>query len=271
VRIPASNCGIWGWRPSHGFISVAGVMPLAPSLDTVGVFARSADVLRLAAGVLLASSAQSDVSPDRIYIITEAFALADVSAQESMHAAVNALKDVFRNTVVEISLCELCNDARAADLSTWLDTYRMLLGVEVQSSLGSWIAATRPKFGPAAAKGFEFIATLDRSRVGRAIRRRGRFFEGLRTALGANDLLCLPTVPSPAPVKGTNSYDRNSDYYRRTGSLNSIAGLGRLPQVSMPLATVESAPVGLSLLGAYGADLFLIEAARMIDSHWRER
>ena len=30
VRVPASNCGIWGLRPSHGFISVAGVMPFAP-------------------------------------------------------------------------------------------------------------------------------------------------------------------------------------------------------------------------------------------------
>src|SRR3954447_12332292 len=40
VRTPASNCGIIGIRPSHGIISVAGVMPLAPTLDTVGLFAR---------------------------------------------------------------------------------------------------------------------------------------------------------------------------------------------------------------------------------------
>ena len=53
VRIPASNCGIWGLRPSHGFISVAGVMPLAPTLDTVGVFARDINVLERAAAVLL--------------------------------------------------------------------------------------------------------------------------------------------------------------------------------------------------------------------------
>ena len=53
VRVPASNCGIWGWRPSHGFVSVAGVMPLAPTLDTVGILARSMDVLHRAAAVLL--------------------------------------------------------------------------------------------------------------------------------------------------------------------------------------------------------------------------
>src|SRR5215207_7948504 len=39
VRVPANNCGVWGMRPSHGFISVAGVNPLAPTFDTVGILA----------------------------------------------------------------------------------------------------------------------------------------------------------------------------------------------------------------------------------------
>ena len=57
VRVPASNCGIWGLRTSHGFVSVAGVMPFAPTFDTVGILARSAEVLRRAAEVLLADKA----------------------------------------------------------------------------------------------------------------------------------------------------------------------------------------------------------------------
>src|SRR6478735_9844156 len=55
VRVPASNCGIWSWRPSHGLISVAGVMPFAPTLDTVGVFVRDVNVLQRVAAVLLAT------------------------------------------------------------------------------------------------------------------------------------------------------------------------------------------------------------------------
>src|SRR5215470_12831859 len=57
TRVPASNCGIWGWRPSHGQISVAGVMPFATTLDTVGVFTRDAELLHRIASVLLASEA----------------------------------------------------------------------------------------------------------------------------------------------------------------------------------------------------------------------
>lgn len=55
VRIPANNCGIVGFRPSHGRISVAGVIPFAPSFDTVGILARTEKICAEVAKVLLAS------------------------------------------------------------------------------------------------------------------------------------------------------------------------------------------------------------------------
>src|SRR3954454_11607979 len=60
TRVPASNGGIWGWRPSHGLISVAGVMPFAPTLDTVGVFSRTAELLERVAKVLLATDESTE-------------------------------------------------------------------------------------------------------------------------------------------------------------------------------------------------------------------
>ena len=63
TRVPASNCGIWGFRPSHGFVSVAGVNPLAPSFDTVGVLAQSADVLAKVGLVLLSGAPLSASKP----------------------------------------------------------------------------------------------------------------------------------------------------------------------------------------------------------------
>src|SRR5262249_23337023 len=80
VRVPASNCGVWGLRPSHDFISVAGVMPFAPTFDTVGIHARSAEVLARAAPALLASAPAPSAAPRNIYILREAFALAEPPA-----------------------------------------------------------------------------------------------------------------------------------------------------------------------------------------------
>src|SRR5687768_7953515 len=84
VRVPASNCGIWGLRPTHGALSLAGVNPFAPTYDTVGVLARSADVLARAAAVLLASEIPGAVTPVRIHVLTEAFALADPEVRAAL-------------------------------------------------------------------------------------------------------------------------------------------------------------------------------------------
>jgi len=53
IRAPASWCGLWGLRPSHGAVSTDGVAPLAPSLDTVGLFACSRETLRQGMATLL--------------------------------------------------------------------------------------------------------------------------------------------------------------------------------------------------------------------------
>jgi amidase len=53
VRLPASYCGVYGLRPTHGLVPADGVVPLAPSFDTVGWFARDAALMRRIGEVLL--------------------------------------------------------------------------------------------------------------------------------------------------------------------------------------------------------------------------
>src|SRR5919205_1184750 len=73
VRVPASNCGIFGLRPSYGYISVAGVNPFAPTFDTVGILAGSAEVLARVASVLLACEDIQGEEPGTIHYFQEAF------------------------------------------------------------------------------------------------------------------------------------------------------------------------------------------------------
>ncbi len=266
VRVPASNCGIWGWRPSHGLISVAGVMPFATTLDTVGVFARTAERLQQVASVLLATGVPpTGAAPsNKIHLVREAFDVTDPAVRKSLHDPISRLHTILAMHAAEDSLAHLCGDERAADLMSWLTIYRVLQGTEFESNLGAWIADAEPTLGPAMQAGVESVKKLDRTRIGESVALREHFARQLNAALAAGDLLCLPTAPVVAPLKGSNSYDRSNDYYWRTLSINAIAGVGRLPQISMPLGQVDGAPVGLSLVAAHGRDLELLGAAMRV-------
>ena len=58
IRVPASYCGIFGLRPTHGRISTAGVVDLAPSFDTVGWLSRDAHLLGRVGEVLLGADSK---------------------------------------------------------------------------------------------------------------------------------------------------------------------------------------------------------------------
>ena len=273
VRVPASNCGIWGLRPSHDFISVAGVMPFAPTFDTVGIHARSAEVLGRAASVLLGSNPQRAVkngaTPRKIHLLKEAFALAEPVAQRAYQAAIENLRKQFGSAARETSLAEIVGEASIKHFDSWFETYCVMQWSEIENSLGPWIAESKPTFGPVTTKNFELVKNLDRRKVAPAIVRRELFYHCFREFLGPQDLLCIPTTPAPAPIKGSLGMDqRVGDYYKRALSLTSIAGLCRLPQVSMPLSTVNvdgtQLPLGLSLLGSFGEDLFLLDIVRQV-------
>src|SRR5882724_4229982 len=266
IRVPGSNCGIWGFRPSHGFISVAGVNPLAPSFDTVGVLAQSADMLAKVGLVLLSGAPVSANNPETIHLIREAFALADADVQEALSEPVRRLRETFGGAVPESSLQELVADDAGRSFATWADTFCVIQWAEIKSCLGAWIANARPEFGPEIAASFQLVNEVDRRRVAEAMRRHEQYFRSLLEFLGPDDLLCIPTTPALAPRKGDppKRSSSGSGYYPRTLGLTSIAGIGRLPQVSLPIADADGVPVGLSLLARHGKDSLLLQVAKSI-------
>ena len=268
IRVPASNCGILGFRPSHGFISVAGVNPLAPSFDTVGILAHDADILERVALVLLAyaSAPLSASNPSKIHLIKDAFGQADAGVQTALSEPMRYLRDFFGERVQEVSLRDLTADETGGNFATLADTFCVIQWAEIKSCLGAWIAGAKPEFGPDIAASFELTNRLDRRRIAEASRRREQYFQSLRRFLGPDDLLCIPTTPVLAPRKGNPPArsSTGSGYYPRTSALTSLAGIGRLPQVSLPVAHVSGVPVGLSLLARHGQDRFLLQVAKSL-------
>jgi amidase len=273
TRVPASNCGIWGFRPSHGFVSVAGVNPLAPSFDTVGVVARSADVLAKVGLVLLAGAPVSPNKPMTIHLIREAFALADTDVQKTLSEPTRRLREIFGGAMRESSLQELVADDAGLSFPTWVDIFCVIQWAEIKSCLDAWMVSARPEFGAEIAASFQLVNQLDHGRVAEAMQLREQYFRSLNQFLGPDDLLCIPTTPALAPRKGDppRRSSSGSGYYPRTLSLTSIAGMGRLPQVSLPIAHAGGVPVGLSLLARHGQDAFLLQVAKSVHRETSQR
>jgi amidase len=238
-------------------------MPFAPSFDTVGVLARDVALLERVTAVLLGGPAPVDAEPETIHLVREAFDLADEEVREALEEVLARLRQRFR--VDELSLRAL---DEGEDLWGWRETFQVIQWSEIESSLGGWIAERKPAFGAEAAANFALTRALDRRQLGAAIPRRERLARGLARRLGRRDCLCLPTTPSLAPRTGEQLARTGaaSGYYPRLLACTSIAGLARLPQVSLPLGQVGHVPIGLSLVGAHGEDAFLLAVAQMLTS-----
>ena len=106
VRVPASWCGLWGWRPSYGSVSCRGVEPLAKSLDVLGVLANSLDQLKIVASILLPKSLGMSLLR-RILIIPKLWGLAELQVNYALNAALRHLASSWSLPVETISLKSL--------------------------------------------------------------------------------------------------------------------------------------------------------------------
>jgi amidase len=79
-------------------------------------------------------------------------------------------------------------------------------------------------------------------------------------------VICLPTSPGPAPLRAATG-EAVEAFRQRAQRLTCIAGLSGLPQVTLPVATIDGAPLGFSLIGPPGRDLDLLALAVELAGH----
>lgn len=257
VRAPASFCGLLGLRGTHGAISLDGAMPLAPSFDTFGWFAKDGETYeRVAKALLPAASGNSSYRALRLSAL-DGLLLGEAEAAEYARIAAQ--------------VAEVIGEAsEAAPLSQSIDdlywTFRKLQSYEAWAMHGPWISAKERHLGPGVKERFEFGSTISSEAAGAETEKRDALRSELALMLGNDGLLVLPTVPGAAPLSDIG-FDALQDYRERALRLLCLSGLSGFPQITIPLGTVDGAPFGISLLGPAGSDMALIGLARTILEH----
>ncbi|MHA1522882.1 MAG: amidase [Alphaproteobacteria bacterium] len=254
VRAPASYCGLIGLRPTHGRLPLDGVMKLAPSFDVAGWFARDISVFAKVGKVLMEDDGPA-LRAGRLGIIADAFALLPAAVKEALAPALDKISARF-GTVGEVTLTE-------DGLEEWFKVFGTFQGYEIAGVHGEWVRRDKPELGPGVA---ERVAVALRITAGE-----GAAAGAAMAQIGAQiaqvferfDVLVLPTVPGPAPLLSASHADIETfrDAARR---ILAISGLSGLPQLTLPLASIEDAPLGLSLLGPANSEPGLIELAKAI-------
>src|SRR5438876_1597977 len=254
VRVPASFCGLYGIRPTHGRLDLTGMMRQAPTSDTTGWFARDAMTFAPVSAVML-GEAIADELPRHLVVATDAFALADPETAAALEPMVGRLR-------------ALIGDAREEamappGLAAWARAQRTLQPAEAWQTFQEWIDRANPRFQFTVARNLVLGGMIPASERGWASLLRQEARGRLRQLVPPGTILRLPTTPFPAPLCG-QSLSVLEPLRDRITALCCHGGLTGVPQVSIPGATVGGLPVGLSIVGARGSDAILVAVARAL-------
>ena len=256
VRVPASFCGIFGIRPTHGRVPIDGMLRSAPDFDTVGWFARDAALLARVGEILLQSRVTTAL-PGLVLIAEDGFETADAEVV----AALRPVAEKVAAMAADTKGLQLSD----AGLGAWTRQQSVLAMRQSLASAQEWIERVDPRFGFEVARRFTDALAISDAEVEQARTEREAIVQRMAEVLEDGAVVCLPTTPMPAPPVGLPVPERYANRARIL-ALTCIAGTIGAPQISLPLTAVEGLPVGLSLIGAPGTDELLLGFAREIAS-----
>jgi amidase len=256
VRVPASFCGLYGIRPTHGRLDLTGMMAQAPGSDTTGWFARDAETFARVSGVLLDEPITPASLPTTLVVAVDAFGLADADTDAALRPMVRTLSALVGYVREDL--------LAPPGLSVWSRTQRTLQSFESWLTFRDWLDRDNPRLQFSVARGLVAAAALPESERQWAALMRAEARARLRWLVPPGAILCLPTTPFPAPRTGL-SLAALDPLRARISCLTSPGGLTGVPQVSLPGATVDGHPVGLSIVGAPGSDAALVAVAKAME------
>jgi amidase len=257
IRVPAAACGVWSIRPTHGVLDVDGMLPLAPSLDTVGVLARDARVLRDAFAVLSGPEIEPAAMPTEVLLAADTLAWLDADAANAVARAASAIASNLGARLGHV-------DLRGFTSVETADRFARVQGREVWAEHGAWIEPNLDAFLP------EVRARLERCRDWADATEREQQADLDRVAMlrrafaqlvGTGTVVVLPVLHD-LPPRRTASDDDLVAFRSACFRLTAPASLVGAPEVVVPVRHQRSGHTyGVGLVGTPGSDPMLLDAA----------
>jgi amidase len=258
VRIPASLCGLYGIRTTHGRVDTRGAMDMSPSFDTIGWLSATAGVFRRVGGVLL-NSASVPAPIGEVLLADDAFANADEAVASLLRDALGAMSgDIPSPGPVRIAPYD--------GFEPWREAVRIVQAYEIWQVYGRFVTEMHPRFGPGVAERMQIASKITPAEADAARQVHAAARDRIRARIKPGTVVALPTAPCIAPKIDTPQSELES-YRVRVMRLTCIAGLGGLPQVTIPIGTVSGCPVGLSFIAWAGGDETLLDLAVALSRH----
>ncbi|KAH6773255.1 translocon at the outer membrane of chloroplasts 64-V [Perilla frutescens var. hirtella] len=274
IRVPASFCGILGFRPSHGLVSTVGVLPNSQSLDTVGWFASDPSVLHRVGHALLHLNPLEPKRTRRIIIADDLFQLSKVPLQKTVSVVTKAIEKLsgyqtpkhiqfgqyIASNVPSLELfCEESTNKRsAATLRALSSAMIFLQRHEFKINHEEWVKSIKPKLGPDISNSVWAAINTTHENVKSLYNVKAEMRAALRGLLKDDGILIIPTVSDP-PLKLNSKKSLLAEFNDRAYTLLGIANMSGGCQVAIPLGKHDDCPVSISLIASHGTDKFLLD------------
>jgi aspartyl-tRNA(Asn)/glutamyl-tRNA(Gln) amidotransferase subunit A len=248
VRIPASYCGIYGFKPANAAISQDGLELAEPSLDVIGPLARSLDTLEHVARLISDFGEGDNNSPDTV---AAGMVLDDLGGVE-------CAPDVLRVYHQAKAALGALQNVR---LSVPLSRLRFAGFIKTARSMAAhFVDADPAKLSPSLTK---LLSYGPRRSANDWAEDQRIFADGaaeIRTLVMQNGFLILPTAPQTAFPHSEAAPANQADF-------TCLANIAGLPAISLPAGwSADSLPIGVQLVGQIGHEAGLFNLAKALDA-----
>ncbi len=254
TRVPASYCGLYGFRPTHELVSLKGVRPLAPSFDTVGWMSGDAELLEVCGGVLL-DRPRCSHPLGSICILDSVFENSEPSIRDSLKGKAKEIASLFKSQ----SSSEL--SAHAADILNLV--FNTIRTREAWDEYGKWIETEKPHLSPTVKARLEEGKAMSAQdeQLARELKKTSTLF--IDDEIAKHGILCFPTTWGLPP--GVDSSIEDLAANRRRNLQHTIFSVvSGLPEVTVPIKVKPNVSIGLSFLGPRGSDMQLLNLAALL-------